>query len=164
MNIPGDAGEINAQVQVDFPYPKEKPGQFKTAFLKGTKNPQFNIKERLSISRRHTTFKRAVKNKGVKFTLIQKGGIFSSNKVIGSATVALVTLDNKCDIHTVAPIVDGRKTTDAKIEVKMRVRNWVKKFQIISYFSFLVKSFFLFLRLTNCFPQYVTCHMKTYGN
>ena len=94
MNIPGDVGDLNVQVQADFPYPKEKPGQFKTAFLKGTKNPIFNVKERLPISRRHTTFKRAVKNKGVKFILIQKGGIFSSNKVLGSATVPLVMVQN----------------------------------------------------------------------
>ena len=122
MNIPGDAGGLHCYVQGEFPYPKEKAPVVKTAVLKGTKNPVFQHKEKVAINRRHTTFKRAVKNKGIKVALVQKGGFFHSDKVLGSATLPLNALESKCEVHQVLPLVDGRKATGAQIEVKLRVR------------------------------------------
>lgn len=132
MNIPGDAGDIHCYVQAEFPYPKEKPGIVKTAVLKGTKDPVFQHKDKVEISRRHTTFKRAVKNKGVKFILSQKGGFFHSDKVLGTATLQLMELETKCEVHSVLSVVDGRRPTGAKIEVKMRVREPFEGAEMIS--------------------------------
>jgi coiled-coil and C2 domain-containing protein 1 len=119
-------------INADFPYPKETPPEIKTRIIKHSKNPVFNQKFKVPISRRHTTFKRAVKNKGIKFVLCQKGGFLRSDKVIGSATVPLIELESKCGHHAVVEIIDGRKPTGAKVEIKFRIREPFEGAEMVS--------------------------------
>jgi coiled-coil and C2 domain-containing protein 1 len=132
LSIPGKYVGDNCFVLVEFPYPREKPFSAKTNYIKGNPNPELKFTVKAEINRGHTAFKRAVKNKSIKFVLCQKGGIFSSDKIIGQAQLALSVLESKCEVHTGLTFMDGRRPLETKIEVAVRLSEPIEASEMVN--------------------------------
>nr|XP_039260231.1 coiled-coil and C2 domain-containing protein 1-like isoform X2 [Styela clava] len=105
-------------VEWEMPFPHDNP-------IKGKTEQQSNLKYdaqfRVPINRKNKSFQRAIKNKAVKFEVIQKGGFLRSDKSLGSASVKLGPLETSCEIRAVEPLKEGRAVI-GRIEVKIRMR------------------------------------------
>ncbi|XP_068455514.1 coiled-coil and C2 domain-containing protein 1B [Clinocottus analis] len=127
MNLPAPSGiqtnDLDAFVKFDFPYPSaEQPQKHKTAVVKNTNSPEYNQSFTLSINRNHRGFKRVVTSKGLKLELLHKGGFLRSDKPIGTALVKLEKLESQSEIREIVEVMDGRKATGGRVEVKIRLR------------------------------------------
>ncbi|XP_035525912.1 coiled-coil and C2 domain-containing protein 1B isoform X1 [Morone saxatilis] len=127
MNLPAPSGiqtnDLDAYVKFDFPYPSaEQPQKHKTAVIKNTNSPEYNQSFTLSINRNHRGFRRVVASKGIKLELLHKGGFLRSDKPIGTALVKLDKLDSQSEIREIVEVMDGRKPTGGRVEVKIRLR------------------------------------------
>ncbi|RVE75774.1 hypothetical protein OJAV_G00002280 [Oryzias javanicus] len=116
-------GDLDASVKFEFPFPSSEEAQRdKTGTVKSTNNPEFKENFKLNINRGHRAFKRAVQSKGIKFEVIHKGGLFKTDRVVGTAHLKLEALENHCDIREIIEVFDGRKATGGKLEVRVKVR------------------------------------------
>ncbi|XP_054479145.1 coiled-coil and C2 domain-containing protein 1B isoform X2 [Anoplopoma fimbria] len=127
MNLPAPSGiqtnDLDAYVKFDFPYPSaEQPQKHKTSVIKNTNSPEYNQSFTLSINRNHRGFRRVVTSKGLKLELLHKGGFLRSDKPIGSALVKLEKLETQSEIREIVEVMDGRKATGGRVEVKIRLR------------------------------------------
>lgn len=127
MNLPAPSGiqtnDLDAYVKFDFPYPSsEQPQKHKTAVIKNTNSPEYNQSFTLSINRNHRGFRRVVNSKGLKLELLHKGGFLRSDKPIGTALVKLEKLESQSEIREIVEVMDGRKPTGGRVEVKVRLR------------------------------------------
>ncbi|XP_051261922.1 coiled-coil and C2 domain-containing protein 1B isoform X2 [Dicentrarchus labrax] len=127
MNLPAPSGiqtnDLDAYVKFDFPYPStEQPQKHKTAVIKNTNSPEYNQSFNLSINRNHRGFRRVVASKGIKLELLHKGGFLRSDKPIGTALVKLDKLESQSEIREIVEVMDGRKPTGGRVEVKIRLR------------------------------------------
>ncbi|MED6244286.1 hypothetical protein ATANTOWER_002673 [Ataeniobius toweri] len=127
MNLPAPSGiqpnDLDAYIKFDFPYPSaEQPQRHKTNVIKNTNSPDYNQSFTLSITRNHRGFKRVVTSKGLKLELLHKGGFLRSDKPIGSALVKLDKLESQSEIREIVEVMDGRKHTGGRVEVKVRLR------------------------------------------
>ncbi|KAM4557537.1 coiled-coil and C2 domain-containing protein 1B [Fundulus diaphanus] len=127
MNLPAPSGiqpnDLDAYVKFDFPYPSaEQPQRHKTNVIKNTNSPEYNQSFTLSINRNHRGFRRVVSTKGLKLELLHKGGFLRSDKPIGSALVKLEKLEAQSEIREIVEVMDGRKHTGGRVEVKVRLR------------------------------------------
>lgn len=61
-------------------------------------------------------------SKGLKLELLHKGGFLRSDKPIGSALVKLEKLESQSEIREIVEVIDGRKHTGGRVEVKVRLR------------------------------------------
>ncbi|XP_029930380.1 coiled-coil and C2 domain-containing protein 1B [Myripristis murdjan] len=127
MNLPAPSGiqtnDLDAYVKFDFPYPSaEQPQKHKTAVIKNTNSPEYNQSFTLSINRNHRGFKRVLLSKGLKLELLHKGGFLRSDKPIGTAHVKLEKLETQSEIREIVEVMDGRKPTGGRVEVRVRLR------------------------------------------
>ncbi|XP_073348051.1 coiled-coil and C2 domain-containing protein 1B isoform X2 [Pagrus major] len=127
MNLPAPSGiqtnDLDAYVKFDFPYPStEQPQKHKTAVIKNTNSPEYNQSFTLSINRNHRGFRRVVTSKGIKLELLHKGGFLRSDKPIGFALLKLDKLESQSEIREIVEVMDGRKPTGGRVEVKVRLR------------------------------------------
>lgn len=127
MNLPAPSGiqtnDLDAFVKFDFPYPStEQPQKHKTAVIKNTNSPEYNQSFTLSINRNHRGFRRVVMSKGLKLELLHKGGFLRSDKPIGTALVKLDKLESQSEVREIVEVMDGRKATGGRVEVKIRLR------------------------------------------
>ncbi|KAM9845265.1 coiled-coil and C2 domain-containing protein 1B isoform 2-T2 [Aulostomus maculatus] len=127
MNLPAPSGiqtnDLDAYVKFDFPYPtSEQPQRHKTAVIKNTNSPEYNQSFTLSINRNHRGFRRVVTSKGLKLELLHKGGFLRSDKPIGAAHVKLEKLESQSEIREIVEVMDGRKPTGGRVEVRVRLR------------------------------------------
>ncbi|KAM8851272.1 coiled-coil and C2 domain-containing protein 1B isoform 2-T2 [Spinachia spinachia] len=127
MNLPAPSGiqtnDLDAYVKFDFPYPSaEQPQKHKTAVMKNTNSPEYNQSFSLSINRNHRGFRRVVTSKGLKLELLHKGGFLRSDKPVGTALVKLEKLESQSEIREIVEVMDGRKATGGRVEVKIRLR------------------------------------------
>ncbi|XP_034468357.1 coiled-coil and C2 domain-containing protein 1B isoform X2 [Hippoglossus hippoglossus] len=127
MNLPAPSGiqtnDLDAYVKFDFPYPSsEQPQKHKTSVIKNTNSPDYNQSFTLSINRNHRGFRRVVASKGIKLELLHKGGFLRSDKPIGTALVKLDKLESQSEIREIVEVMDGRKHTGGRVEVKIRLR------------------------------------------
>uniref|UniRef100_A0A3B4AU88 C2 domain-containing protein n=1 Tax=Periophthalmus magnuspinnatus TaxID=409849 RepID=A0A3B4AU88_9GOBI len=120
VNLPAPPGvspnDLDASVKFEFPFPSEEAQQDKTNNVKGFKE-QF----RLNINRSHRAFKRVIQSKGIKFEVIHKG-FFKNDRVVGTAQLKLEALENNCDFREFIEVMDGRKATGGKLEVRVKIR------------------------------------------
>ncbi|XP_078052129.1 lethal (2) giant discs 1 isoform X2 [Augochlora pura] len=129
----------------EFPYPTDNPPTDRTSTVRGTCNPEYEAVFRLSgiIDRGVRQCQRAFKRHALKCQVWAKGcslnpllcctnpsGFFRSDSLLGTATVKLQPLESKCIIHDSFPLMDGRKATGAKLELKIRLRSPVLTKQI----------------------------------
>ncbi|XP_045080562.1 coiled-coil and C2 domain-containing protein 1B [Coregonus clupeaformis] len=127
MNLPAPSGvatnDLDAYVKFDFPYPStEQPQKHRTAVIKNTNSPEFNQSFTLNINRNHRGFRRAVQSKGLKLELLHKGGFLRSDKPIGTAHIKLEKLETESEVREIVEVIDGRKPTGGRVEVKVRLR------------------------------------------
>ncbi|XP_045403978.1 coiled-coil and C2 domain-containing protein 1B isoform X1 [Lemur catta] len=127
MNLPAPPGvtpdDLDAFVRFEFHYPNSDQAQRgKTAVVKNTNSPEFDQLFKLSINRNHRGFRRVIQSKGIKFEIFHKGSFFRSDKLAGTAQLKLERLENECEIREIMEVLDGRKPTGGKLEVKVRLR------------------------------------------
>ncbi|CAH6790644.1 coiled-coil and C2 domain-containing protein 1B [Phodopus roborovskii] len=127
MNLPAPPGvtpdDLDAFVRFEFHYPNSDQAQkSKTAVIKNTNSPEFEQVFKLNINRNHRGFKRVIQSKGIKFEIFHKGSFFRSDKLVGTAHLKLERLENECEIREIMEVLDGRKPTGGKLEVKVRLR------------------------------------------
>uniref|UniRef100_A0A1A7WHU5 Coiled-coil and C2 domain-containing protein 1B n=1 Tax=Iconisemion striatum TaxID=60296 RepID=A0A1A7WHU5_9TELE len=127
MNLPAPSGiqsnDLDAYVKIEFPYPSaEQPQKHKTSVIKNTNSPEYNQNFTLSINRNHRGFRRVVASKGLKLELLHKGGFLRSDKPIGTALIKLDKLESQSEIREIVEVMDGRKHTGGRVEVKVRLR------------------------------------------
>lgn len=127
MNLPAPSGiqtnDLDAFIKFDFPYPSaEQPQKHKTLVIKNTNSPEYNQSFTLTINRNHRGFRRLVSSKGLKLELFHKGGFLRSDKPIGTAVVKLENLESQSEIREIVEVMDGRKHSGGRVEVKVRLR------------------------------------------
>ncbi|XP_077379495.1 coiled-coil and C2 domain-containing protein 1A [Festucalex cinctus] len=127
INLPVPPGvspnDLDASVKFEFPFPSTEEAQRdKTSTIKSTSSPEFKEQFKLNINRAHRGLKRVVQSKGLKFEIIHKGGLFKTDKVVGTAQLKLEGLENHCDIREIIEVMDGRKATGGKLEVRVKIR------------------------------------------
>ncbi|XP_060037827.1 coiled-coil and C2 domain-containing protein 1A isoform X3 [Erinaceus europaeus] len=116
-------GDLDVFVRFDFPYPNvEEAQKDKTSVIKGTDSPEFKEQFKLCINRAHRGFRRAVQIKGLKFEVIHKGGLFKTDRVLGTAQLKLDSLETSCEVREVLEVLDGRRPTGGRLEVMVRIR------------------------------------------
>ncbi|XP_031540118.1 coiled-coil and C2 domain-containing protein 1B isoform X2 [Vicugna pacos] len=127
MNLPAPPGvtpdDLDAFVRFEFHYPNSDQAQKnKTTVVKNTNSPEFDQLFKLNINRNHRGFRRVIQSKGIKFEIFHKGSFFRSDKLVGTAHLKLERLENECEIREIVEVLDGRKPTGGKLEVKVRLR------------------------------------------
>ncbi|XP_022530194.2 coiled-coil and C2 domain-containing protein 1A isoform X1 [Astyanax mexicanus] len=127
INLPTPPGvsasDLDSSVRFEFPFPSAEEAQKdKTSTVKSTNCPEFKEQFKLHINRTHRGFKRVVQAKGIKFEVIHKGGLFKQDKVVGNAQLKLEALENQCEIREIIEVLDGRKATGGKLEVRVKIR------------------------------------------
>ncbi|XP_061130346.1 coiled-coil and C2 domain-containing protein 1A isoform X1 [Syngnathus typhle] len=127
INLPVPPGvssnDLDASVKFEFPFPSvEEAQRDKTSTIKSTTSPEFKEQFKLNINRAHRGFKRVIQSKGFKFEIIHKGGLFKTDKVVGTAQLKLEGLENHCDVREIIEVMDGRKATGGKLEVRVKIR------------------------------------------
>lgn len=116
-----DAKDAKPSIEWEMPFPNDSPIKGKTEEAKGMGNYKFDAQFRVPINRKNRSFQRAIKSKGIKLEVIQKGGFLRSDKSLGSALVKLAPLETSCEIHAVEPLKEGRAVV-GRVEVKVRMR------------------------------------------
>ncbi|XP_076120739.1 coiled-coil and C2 domain-containing protein 1A isoform X2 [Alosa pseudoharengus] len=127
INLPAPSGvspnDLDASVRFEFPFPSsEEPQKDKTSTIKNTNCPEFKEQFKLNINRTHRGFKRVVQSKGIKFEIFHKGGLFKGDKSVGTAQLKLDSLENQCDLRQIIDVLDGRKPTGGRLEVRVKIR------------------------------------------
>uniref|UniRef100_A0A8C2RDG6 Coiled-coil and C2 domain-containing protein 1A n=1 Tax=Capra hircus TaxID=9925 RepID=A0A8C2RDG6_CAPHI len=117
------AGDLDVFVRFDFPYPNvEEAQKDKTSVIKNTDSPEFKEQFKLCINRSHRGFRRAIQTKGIKFEVVHKGGLFKTDRVLGTAQLKLDALETACEVREVLEVLDGRRPTGGRLEVMVRIR------------------------------------------
>ncbi|KAH0628738.1 hypothetical protein JD844_010216 [Phrynosoma platyrhinos] len=127
INLPAPSGmspnDLDAFVRFEFPYPNAEEAQKdKTNVIKNTSAPEFQEKFKLFINRGHRGLKRAIQTKGIKFEVVHKGGLFKTDRVVGTAQLKLEALETSCEVREILELLDGRRPTGGKLEVIVRLR------------------------------------------
>ncbi|XP_043119747.1 coiled-coil and C2 domain-containing protein 1B isoform X3 [Puntigrus tetrazona] len=127
MNLPAPSGvatnDLDAYVKFDFPYPStDQPQKHKTSVIKNTNNPEYNQNFKLIINRNHRGFRRVIQSKGLKLEVLHKGGFLRSDKPVGTAQIKLEKLETESEVREIVELMDGRKATGGRLEVRVRLR------------------------------------------
>ncbi|KAI1883267.1 hypothetical protein AGOR_G00243450 [Albula goreensis] len=127
MNLPAPHGiatnDLDAFVKFEFPYPStEQPQKHKTNVIKNTNCPEYNQSFTLTINRNHRGFRRIIQSKGMKLEVLHKGGFLRSDKPVGTAHLKLEKLETESEVREIVEVIDGRKPTGGRVEVRARLR------------------------------------------
>ncbi|KAK1128344.1 hypothetical protein K0M31_002808 [Melipona bicolor] len=123
--------DADTYVIFEFPYPSDSPPSDRTATIKGACNPEYDAVFSLSgVDRSSRQCQRAFKRHALKCQVWVKGGFFRSDSLLGTVTVKLQPLETQCELHDSFPLMDGRKPTGGKLELKIRLRNPILTKQI----------------------------------
>ncbi|KAJ7332723.1 hypothetical protein JRQ81_014903 [Phrynocephalus forsythii] len=127
INLPAPPGvapnDLDAFVKFEFHYPNSEQAQkSKTSVIKNTNCPEYDQLFKLNINRNHRGLRRAIQAKGIKFEVFHKGSFFRSDKQVGTAHLKLDKLESQCEIREIIEVLDSRKPTGGKLEVKVRLR------------------------------------------
>ncbi|XP_026824708.1 coiled-coil and C2 domain-containing protein 1-like isoform X2 [Ooceraea biroi] len=117
--------EADTYVIFEFPFPSDGHPTDRTSTIKDTSNPEYEAVFPLTgiINRTSRQCQRAFKRHALKCEVWAKGGFFRSDSLLGTVTVKLQPLELQCAIHDSFPLMDGRKATGGKLELKLRLRN-----------------------------------------
>ncbi|XP_010872639.1 coiled-coil and C2 domain-containing protein 1A isoform X2 [Esox lucius] len=127
INLPVPTGlssdDMDTSVRFEFPCPSlEEAQRDQTRSVRRTTCPEFNEHFKLYIKRGHRGFKRVIQSKGIKFEVVQKGGLFKTDKVIGSAVMKLDSLERQCESRQLIEVMNRREVTRAHLEVQVKIR------------------------------------------
>ncbi|XP_076256972.1 lethal (2) giant discs 1 isoform X1 [Rhynchophorus ferrugineus] len=129
--------DIDTYVKFEFPFPQDTPYYDKTGTVKDTNNPSYNHTFIIPIQRTSRQCQRVFKRHGIKFEVYSKGcdcgcasniiscfsGFFRSDSLIGTVNLKLQQLETQCEIHDSFDVMDGRRKTGGKLEIRLRLRN-----------------------------------------
>ncbi|XP_062338152.1 coiled-coil and C2 domain-containing protein 1A-like [Osmerus eperlanus] len=127
INLPVPAelcpNDMDISVRFEFAFPSSEDAQRdQTRSVRNSTCPEFNEHFKLHIKRGHRGFKRVIQSKGIRFEIIHKGGLFKTDKVIGSAIMKLDSLETLCETRQLIEVLSRRKATGAFLEVEVRIR------------------------------------------
>ncbi|XP_012265294.2 coiled-coil and C2 domain-containing protein 1-like isoform X2 [Athalia rosae] len=124
--------EADTYVMFEFPWPTDSPLSNRTSTIRESNNPEYEAVFPLTgaIDRSSRQCQRVFKRHGLKCQVWSKGGFFRSDSLLGTVTVKLQPLETQCILHDSFPLMDGRKATGGKLEVKIRLRNPILTKQI----------------------------------
>ncbi|XP_025059603.1 coiled-coil and C2 domain-containing protein 1A isoform X6 [Alligator sinensis] len=127
VNLPAPPGvapnDLDAFVRFEFPYPNAEEAQKeKTGVIKNTDSPEFKEQFKLCINRGHRGLKRILQTKGIKFEVLHKGGLFKTDRIVGTAQLKLEALETTCEVREIIELLDSRRPTGGKLEVIVRLR------------------------------------------
>ncbi|XP_003738228.1 coiled-coil and C2 domain-containing protein 1-like [Galendromus occidentalis] len=121
ITLPGKPNELDTYVKIDFPFRAEAPQSYRGYTVKDTTNPEYNTTCSFEVVRHSRSFIRVLKRIQLKIEVWSKRGFLRADGLIGVASIKLADLETKCEIHDVFPLMDGRKDSGGKLEVKIRV-------------------------------------------
>ncbi|KAI4886002.1 hypothetical protein NFI96_012542, partial [Prochilodus magdalenae] len=127
INLPVPEGnspnDLETSVRFEFAFPSlEEAQRDQTRSVKNSFSPEFGEQFTLHIKRGHRSFKRVVLSKGIKFEVIQKAGLFKTDKVVGCAQLKLDSLESKCEIRQLIEVSKRRTPTGGHLEVRVKIR------------------------------------------
>lgn len=124
LGLPKDHKQehMNTFVKFEFPYPPEELQSDKTKVQNATCNPEYNQTFRLQIQRKQSKFVRFINRKELKLEVYLKGGFLRSDKLLYTCQVKLQPLENLSTIHDAFDLLEGRRQTGGKLEIKLRIR------------------------------------------
>ncbi|CAH2065984.1 unnamed protein product, partial [Iphiclides podalirius] len=120
-NVP-NPNDIDTYVKFEFPYPPEAPESGRTETVKDTNNPRYEAVFKLPIQRSARNCLRVFKRHALKFELYSRGGWFSRDSLLATASVKLAPLEETVTLHEALPLMEGRRPAGGSIEVQLRVR------------------------------------------
>ncbi|XP_050309160.1 coiled-coil and C2 domain-containing protein 1-like isoform X2 [Anthonomus grandis grandis] len=115
--------DIDTYVKFEFPFPTETPYSDRTSTVRDTNNPDYNQTFNIPIQRNSRQCQRVFKRHGIKFEVYSKGGFFRSDSLIGTVNLKLQRLETHCEIHDSFDLMDGRRKTGGKLELRLRLRS-----------------------------------------
>ncbi|XP_011056470.1 PREDICTED: coiled-coil and C2 domain-containing protein 1-like isoform X2 [Acromyrmex echinatior] len=117
--------EADTYVMYEFPFPLDNHPIDRTLTIKDSANPEYQAIFLLNgiINRTSRQCQRAFKRHALKCEIWTKGGFFRSDSLLGTVMVKLQPLESQCTLHDSFPLMDGRKATGGKLELKIRLRN-----------------------------------------
>ncbi|XP_018359618.1 PREDICTED: coiled-coil and C2 domain-containing protein 1-like isoform X4 [Trachymyrmex cornetzi] len=117
--------EADTYVMYEFPFPLDNHPIDRTLTIKDSANPEYQAIFLLNgiINRTSRQCQRAFKRHALKCEIWTKGGFFRSDSLLGTVMVKLQPLESQCILHDSFPLMDGRKATGGKLELKIRLRN-----------------------------------------
>ncbi|XP_018051284.1 PREDICTED: coiled-coil and C2 domain-containing protein 1-like isoform X1 [Atta colombica] len=117
--------EADTYVMYEFPFPLDNHPIDRTLTIKDSANPEYQATFLLNgiINRTSRQCQRAFKRHALKCEIWTKGGFFRSDSLLGTVMVKLQPLESQCTLHDSFPLMDGRKATGGKLELKIRLRN-----------------------------------------
>lgn len=113
---------MNTFVKFEFPYPPDECQKDKTNVQSSSCEPEYNQSFKLQIQRKQTKFMRLMNRKELKLEVYIKGGFLRSDKLLAHCNVKLQPLETASEIHNAFELLDGRRSTGGKLEVKIRIR------------------------------------------
>ncbi|CAH0726304.1 unnamed protein product, partial [Brenthis ino] len=128
-NVPNPK-EVDTYVKFEFPYPQDAPVSDRTQCIKDTNSPQYSAVFPLAIQRNARACLRVFKRHAIKFEIYSRGGWFSRDTLLGTASVKLAPLETQVTFHEAVPVMDGRRPAGGSLEVKLRVRTPLVQQQI----------------------------------
>ncbi|XP_009458844.1 PREDICTED: coiled-coil and C2 domain-containing protein 1A-like, partial [Nipponia nippon] len=94
--------DLDAFVRFEFPYPNAEEAQKdKTNVIKNTDSPEFKEQFKLYMNRGHRGLRRVLQTKGIKFEVAHKGGLFKTDRVVGTAQLKLEALETTCEVREI---------------------------------------------------------------
>ncbi|XP_012233142.2 coiled-coil and C2 domain-containing protein 1-like isoform X1 [Linepithema humile] len=130
--------EADTYVMFEFPFPSDNHPADRTSTIKDSVNPEYQAVFSLNgiINRTSRQCQRAFKRHALKCDVWAKGcslnpilccthprSFFRSDSLLGTVMVKLQPLESQCVLHDSFPLMDGRKATGGKLELKIRLRN-----------------------------------------
>ncbi|KHJ43998.1 C2 domain protein [Trichuris suis] len=109
-------------VSLEFPYPRDRPQVAKTSSVKGTTSPVFGHVHKFVINPASRVMQLMMKRHGLKFEVYQKGSLFRSGKLLGSAELKLCQFESECEIEETLTLVANKKVVTGKLVVKALIR------------------------------------------
>uniref|UniRef100_A0A5S6QB21 C2 domain-containing protein n=1 Tax=Trichuris muris TaxID=70415 RepID=A0A5S6QB21_TRIMR len=109
-------------VSLEFPFPRDRPQVGKTPSVKGSTSPVFDHVQKFVIKPASRVMVLMMKRHGVKFEVYQKGSLFRSAKLIGSAELRLLELEDECEIEDTLTLMADKKVVSGKLVVKALIR------------------------------------------
>ncbi|KAL1513388.1 hypothetical protein ABEB36_002807 [Hypothenemus hampei] len=136
--------DIDTYVKFEFPFPQDNPYSNKTSTVRDTNNPEYNQTFVIPIQRNSRQCQRMFKRHGIKFEVFAKGcdcgcasdifscfsGFFRSDSLIGTVNLKLQPLETQCEMHDSFELMDGRRKTGGKLEVRLRLRSPIATQQV----------------------------------
>lgn len=124
LSMPKDykVDNMNTFVKFEFPFPPEEAQTDKTKTQYASLNPEYNQSFKLQIQRKQTKFMRLMNRKELKLDIYIKGGFLRSDKLLASCGVKLQQLENASTLHNAYDLMEGRRSTGSKLELKIRIR------------------------------------------